>query len=380
MNYIVQNVNLEGNVVSNDSEIKNKTAFRISWIDIMKGYCMLFVMLHHLNTSTYSFPSLYSSFYAPFFLTAFFVSGGLTYSTKRGFWKYLLNKTIILLVPLFTLGLIAILSSQVISFNEQESAGSQIIDLFVQVGTEGHKLWFIAAMFVYCIVFYPIAKLLQNKPYCILLAVSGLLIINIVLQYCTPMGQLPWHIESLGHGLFWIGIGYFLKLKKNKIASLLSRKRQYLLLVFVVVLYAGLLCISILVLNTGYMAFGSADFYGFSILLNGAGVAFIMLISKLTPQFRFIQYIGRSTLFYFAFHGKVQSLLFWIFSKLSILEFLNEYAVITSIVITLIEAVILLIPSELFNLFLPFTVGKKYDKDRLKKIFGRRKNENSTCQ
>lgn len=128
------------------------------------------------------------------------------------------------------------------------------------------------------------------------------------------------------------------------------------------------------------MAFGSADFYGFSILLNGAGVAFIILISKLTPQFRFIQYIGRSTLFYFAFHGKVQSLLFWIFSKLSILEFLNEYAVITSIVITLIEAVILLIPSELFNLFLPFTVGKKYDKDRLKKIFGRRKNENSTCQ
>lgn len=340
---------------------------RITYIDIMKGYCMLFVMLHHILIEDQNAPFFYKTFYAPFFLTAFFVSAGLTFSSKRPFMKYFLNKIITLIIPLFTLGLINILLSMVISFNGEVDALQRIVDLITQIGTT--PLWFIAAMFVYCIVFYIIVKICKNKCPYIAITVSLLLIINIVLQYTVITNPIPWHIDRLGHGVFWIGVGYLIKLNKEKIALFCKTKKMlWIAFGIVTLLYVGVLIISCFVLKCDYTSFGDSSYYGFNILVNGIGAAFILLFSKITPQFKSIQFIGRSTLFYFAFHGKVQSLLFWIFEKIKIITWISNYCFITSLIITIVEALILVIPCILFDIFIPFTVGKKYDKERIMRL------------
>lgn len=351
-----------------------QTKIRITWIDMLKGYCMLFVMLHHLSTDTFSFPSIYASFYAPFFLTAFFVSAGLTYSTEKRFDKYLLNKVLTLLVPLFLLGIITIFMTSVITFNEQANIGVQIIDLFTQVGTAGHRLWFIAAMFVYCIAFYPIAKICKDRSRLIAVIIFILLVCNIVLDQTVMTIQLPWHIETLGYGVFWIGGGYLIKQNKYKIHLFISTtKRKWITFSVIGMIYMGLIALSRLVFKSNYISFGSSAYPILSLLMNCFGVAFIMLLSKLTPQFKFIQYIGKNTLFYFAFHGKVQSLLFWLFGKIGIITLFANCTYISSICIVFVNALILVIPCMLFELILPFTVGKRYDKERFKKFFRCRK-------
>ena len=92
---------------------------RILWIDMIKGYGMLFVLLHHITFT----PEIYRTGYAPFFLTAFFVTAGYTFHPRKPFFQFLNRKIKTLLVPLFVLGTIAIILSQIMSFNDQEDIG-----------------------------------------------------------------------------------------------------------------------------------------------------------------------------------------------------------------------------------------------------------------
>lgn len=346
---------------------------RISWIDMMKGYCMLCVMLQHLafNEQLNFLPPVYMTFYAPFFLTAFFVSAGLTYSVKRSYKDYFLNKIRTLIVPLFTLGIINILLTKLLSFNEHESVLQQVKDLVFQIGTAGHLLWFIAAMFIFCIVFYPIAKEFKNKKQYIIISISFLMLLNILFKRYIYQGSLPWHVQLLGAGCFWMGIGYLLKDTVKEI----DVKKWVAPIVSVV--YIGLLVIAYKVFGQNYISLG--DFVDNPVLyfaLNAVGELFIVTWVMTLPQFSFIQFIGRNTLFYFAFHGKAESIVFFILKKLGMFDFLQKYSYVTSIGMVFLEAVILIVPCLIFNKFLPFMVGKRYDVEKIKRLIyhGRRED------
>lgn len=354
---------------------------RVAWIDVMKGYCMLFVMLHHFG----DLPQVYYSFYAPFFLTAFFVSGGITFSIKRGWASFYISRILTLLVPLFLLGAINILSSAIISFNEQVNIGQQLLDLVVQQGTGGHRLWFIAAMFVYSCVFYPIAKLCNGKNWLVLIIICVFAIANMLVNNLVDYGALPWHIETLGIGVFWIGLGFLLKGTLNKINDVVTGNlKGWLILLVVFAVYIAFLSFDVFVLDLTYISFADFKHPVTFILTNIAGTLFIALFSMMTAKLKFLQFIGRNTLFYFAFHGKIQSLLTVFLNKLNFVALMSDIWFITVIVLVLLEAVILIIPCILFNDFLPFTVGKKYRKenfDKYTKLFKKKDaNENSASQ
>ena len=74
---------------------------------------------------------------------------------------------------------------------------------------------------------------------------------------------------------------------------------------------------------------------------------------------RFITFIGQNTLIYFAFHGKVQSLLTKIINNLINLNNWNIF--IYSIMYVLLEAIILIIPSIIINKYFPWMLGRKYE-------------------
>lgn len=61
---------------------------RIEWVDIVKYVCIIMVMLSHLETRT----DIWSTFYTPFFLTAFFFTAGYVYKPKGSFKEFMYKK------------------------------------------------------------------------------------------------------------------------------------------------------------------------------------------------------------------------------------------------------------------------------------------------
>lgn len=354
-----------------------KQKSRIVWVDILKGYAMLFVLLHHLLESI---PARgYSTFYAPFFLTAFFVTAGYTFSSTCFFPKFLLRKVKILLIPLFSLGMICILLSQFVSFNEQASFKQQIVELLVQDGTGGHRLWFVAAMFLACCMFYPISKL--ERKWFIMICVT-LAALNIVIRKYFITTYLPWHLSVMGLACFWMGVGFYIKtyISKERTEIFFESKK---ILIGIVVLYGICLLIASVGLKATYLGF--SDFIQYPIVyfaLNGLGTGMMILISNLKyPRWleQFLTFIGQNTLFYFAFHGKVQSILLVVANRIHIFPAIQTYSHMVVPVLAILEALLLVIPCIIFKKILPFAVGKDFEWG--KKIIDRgNENESLSCK
>lgn len=330
---------------------------RIEWLDIIKGYCMLFVMLHHLPFV----PMIYKSIYAPIFLTAFWISGGYTFNSEMQWNRFLIKKVQTLLVPTMVLGLICIVSSQILSFNEISNMGEQLRDLLLQDGTDGHRLWFVAAMFVACCIFYPISKIKDTKVYFLVLFLLG--VGNIVFCEYVYGGYLPWHLSVMGVICVWMGIGYYIR-KSIPIDRLEKLLRSKAFLGGVMFIYSMLEFVEIYFWDVHYIGFsdyqeGILPYF----LINIIGVFFIAGIANLTiPKWlsKIIVFIGQNTLFYFAFHGKVESLLITVIHKMGIWNLVWDYSYISSVLLTLLTAVVLIIPCMIFRKLLPFAVGKTY--------------------
>lgn len=94
------------------------------------------------------------------------------------------------------------------------------------------------------------------------------------------------------------------------------------------------------------------------------GLAVCIYVSKLwINNDQFLLFVGANTLFYFAFHGKVYSLLQTIAAKVfAIGGFEHSMWTDTSLgfVITLLDALILILPAMFVNRYTPWLLGKGF--------------------
>lgn len=132
---------------------------RIKWVDIVKYICIIMVMLSHLETCT----ELWSVFYSPFFLAAFFFVSGYLYKAKDDFKGFLYKKFRQLFIPWLIFSVFDILLSQIISFNEHENFLTELKWNFLQIRGQGDGIWFVAALFVAFIPFYFFIKWFDRK-------------------------------------------------------------------------------------------------------------------------------------------------------------------------------------------------------------------------
>lgn len=123
---------------------------RIVWIDVVKYFCILMVMLSHLEAKT----DVWQAFYTPFFLTAFFFVSGYVYKSKDNFKRFLYKKFRQLFIPWLVFSVFDILMSQIVSFNRHESLSTELIWNFIQIRGQGDGVWFVAALFMAFIPFY----------------------------------------------------------------------------------------------------------------------------------------------------------------------------------------------------------------------------------
>lgn len=123
---------------------------RIEWVDVVKYVCIIMVMLSHLETRT----DIWSTFYTPFFLTAFFFTAGYVYKPKVNFKKFMYAKFRQLFIPWLVFSVFNLSLSQVLSFNAHGSLSEELKWNFLQIRGQGDQIWFVAALFVAFIPFY----------------------------------------------------------------------------------------------------------------------------------------------------------------------------------------------------------------------------------
>lgn len=186
---------------------------RIEWVDVGKFFCIMFVMLSHLESNT----ELLNRFYAPFFLNGFFFLAGYVYKPSNSFGDLLKKKVKGLLLPWFIFSHFNILLSGIISLKGDRNTLEELKWNLLQIRGLGDGIWFVAALFVAFIPFYFVIR--WNKPiYACILSFILALVSSIYRAYMNPdllpwgTNALPWHLEYIFFAMFWMVLGYYFKL------------------------------------------------------------------------------------------------------------------------------------------------------------------------
>lgn len=332
------------------------------------------VILSHLEART----DLWTTFYTPFFLTAFLFVSGYVYKPKQKFGGFLYKKFRQLFIPWLVFSVFNILLSQIISFNEQGSLWEELKWNFLQIRGLGDEVWFVAALFVAFIPFYFMVKAYESlrakRKYeegvlvlCAvalvwLLALASTLYSRLMPTDIYPWGTnaLPWHLEYIFTANFFMFLGYIFR---QKWEVWLDKINKWWAILGVWIVYLLLVYLSFFLQAEFAMALDIAYNYICELI----GIAAVVMTAKVIKSNRYFNYVGQNTLIYFAFHGKVYSLIQtmlyrftgWIYSAI-----LGNVALssIFALCFSLLISVILIIPAYIINRWLPFLVGRPWRK------------------
>lgn len=322
---------------------------RLKWLDISRGIAFLMVIYSHLQYKE----DMIMRYFSPMFLTMFFFVSGYLFKEKCSFSKVFEQRTRTLFLPFLILGLIMIGLSQILTFNGHVSIIDEIKGLLFQNG-QNQILWFIAALYIYSIIFYWVERFTKSNE--ILLGVCFILfILNAIYSYWLDGPSIPWHITAAGYACFYMALGKFYKYHESKIDLLFNYKK----VLIIAVVYIGFIS-----LTNISCSFSGSKYIIDSLFLSIMSLIIGVAISKRYFQnSRFLLFVGANTLFYFAFHGKVYSLLQTLAGKiLDGVSFSQPFLinVIMGFLITFLDALILIIPTLIVNKYFPYILGKGF--------------------
>lgn len=337
---------------------------RIAWVDIIKYICILMVMLAHLESNT----NLWSVFYSPFALMAFFFVSGYVYRPQHDFKTFFYKKCRQLLVPWLVFSVGNIVLSQIYSFNEHSDIFSELFWNFLQIRGKGDEIWFVAALFVSFIPFYFCINWYESgKKGAAIAAVSGSWVLSFISTLYSRLmpaeslpwdsSALPWHIEYIFQAMFYMVLGYVFK---KRMESRFDQFNTVNARIAVWVLYLAL----------GYLRYFNpmqipllADIF-YEYVLQLLGIAAVVMTAKKIRPNRYISYVGRNTLIYFALHGKAYSAI-QILLKRTVGEIYGAILANTAassvfaLAFSLLLSVILMVPAYIINRYFPWIMGRR---------------------
>lgn len=324
---------------------------RNSYIDFLKGIGIFLVILgHHKNIIT---DWIYS-----FHMPLFFMLAGIFHKNEIKYVDFLKKKSKSLLIPYFTFALILFLFWLIIGrkFGESAMNNTPIIESFTGIfyGIEikrissmewGVPMWFLLCLFVISNIFYFISKLEIKKV--IIIEIIFIFISGISKNYLPVL--LPWNIQRALVDITFYSIGFYYKdfIKDTKNKKSLS---------------IGLLCLGInflIYFNRNSLNFLESYNINLVYLFGGFfGSIAIIELFKLVKNNKIIEYLGKNTIVFLAFHGRAMT-----FIKLIIIIILEKNLLEGNVLIDIgysIIQVILCIPAIfIFNKYFPYLVGKK---------------------
>lgn len=274
---------------------------RVQWIDYIKAFCIMSVILNH-----HYGPQLYGLLTYPYELVGFFFVAGYTYNVKISFGEFISRKTRTLLVPFLIFGVInAILGSL---FKTATPLHDRLLGLLIQTPGKWDDLWFLACLFTMEIIYFPISRFHSHfgRHVCVL---SLFIICCIYSYFCDTM--IPWHLQNALFLLPFIHLGSSLRSNECFTSWMQEMRGSKRLVIPIILIGISYIFTSILFKNypidIHILEYGSN--LGFVITAT-LGLSFIFMGSlylekyKTTHCMTAINYIGMNTLIFYAFQSK----------------------------------------------------------------------------
>lgn len=286
---------------------ENETKKRIDYIDMVKGFSIMMIVLGHIiSPSSYIFIWMYS-FHVPIF---FILVGWLAYKKeyKNISMKELIKKEIkSLLYPYFMFSMIFVIYDigEFFLSKEQTSINFIIKDILMTISLHGNKtLWFLTCLFFAKIIYSYQKHRFSDKA----IWISNMIILIMI---CFISHFI---LEKMPTDT---GINFYLR----KIIYTISRPMVAVLFIHIgeclhthmqKKTYSWILIISCMTLNV-FLAFGNGRVDLYSMKLNSIFLYFlestigslgiILFFQKVKPN-RFIRYVGKNSLIIMITHQK----------------------------------------------------------------------------
>lgn len=328
----------------------NKTN-RKGWLDCLRALAILFVIFGHFGMKDYEPFFIITS---PIKLPLFFIISGYLFKPEytENFKKFFFNKLRTLVVPYLCLSVIASLKDTASAIVATPSATLQCLWKLLKSILLGNTLWFIPCLIISEFFCFFVIKLLKKN--CAAIGLVSLVFFAAGFIISQPNRVLPWHIDTSFITTAIMLIGYIIRCCEPA----LNKKRRIISSCVFFVIYAASVIAALLLggmhrLDLNINVYPSLVFNALSMV---AGPAALMIAAPLLPAPKFLVYIGRNTLTYYAVEGIAYGMLNTLAAHFMRSAAASSYM---QIILTVLTCALLVIPSELLNRLLPFTVGKK---------------------
>ena len=320
-----------------------KSSQRESYIDVVRGLAIIFVVLGHLGM-----PAFAHSFIYGFHMPLFFILSGYLYSSSKQtnvpFLQYTHIKARAYLFPYVILALVnffANLLMEKVQLSPSDlwiSSKSHLYWLLLTNDAYGispncEALWLLPCFFLVSVGFYLIQK--QST-----LVRSALMFVLCLLQAIFIVGnvQLPWHLNILPVCILFVYVGWFIRHYK-----LLDRPFY----VFAVLLILG---VTGSILNPVYLDLNHMSFGNLPLCLCGAiGMSYsILYICKhwLIKSF-LLELYGRNTLPIMGLHMLLSSLILLVLNRIPLFAAYGYHWWLNAALILLLFIPVCLLPEKL---------------------------------
>lgn len=269
---------------------------RLSWVDVARGYGILTILLSHIMTG-HPLSKWLFTFHVPLF---FFLSGYLFRDGKD--WKsFLLGKWKHLMVPYFALALCIVLPQTLLQTGLTDfwkNAGTLALGVLLQ--RRQWSLWFLTALFFTELAAYWLIRLVKNRRalagVAVLLALAGW-------GYACFVGVcLPWNLDAAVPMLPFFLAGYLIKSGGWDLPAFARSKKG--VAVFFLLGAGNLVMGAPAILGKLPQLDAFSGSYGFVPLSYPAAFCgiFCVVLVACWWQPGVLQYLGRESMLYFAWH------------------------------------------------------------------------------
>jgi len=325
---------------------------RIEWVDTVRGIAFLMVIYAHLDYRSSALMHCFS----PLVLTLFFFASGYLFKSNQSVIQALEQRVRTLLVPFLLLGIFDIGLSYVISFsNSHNSLYNESKNFLLQVYGHEALLWFVACLFACSIPFYFCAKYIRSVT-ALLIFVSCVFCFSALIK--IPV--LPWHIQFIPFGLFYMSLGLLYKRTESKFGFI--DHPWAISLSFLT--FGSIVAIEQFAFHKAIGTITPTTNVIDGIICTVAGIGGCVGISKrIGRKIPLLSFVGANSLLYFGLHGKCYAVLQIVtkhlFQEFSIAStpLLN---LILGIAIVFLDVVCLIAPIMLINKYVGFITGKGY--------------------
>lgn len=341
---------------------------RIIWIDSLKGIGIFYVVLGHIILALNA-PSFYNQYIYSFHLPLFFFVSGYLFNIGKypKFISFLKKRAKSLLIPYFVFAVLAYIFLVILQQFNLLNIGysfegiNNLIFLPLTKILYSHNLdpfnnpiWFLTCLFIVEMYFYFLKKYTKNTRYLLLF-----LIISSVVGYSSRLltdFNMPWNLDIALMCVVFYGMANIYKNQINDLLNKLLRNRYLTLAILSIFLAANILFVY---LND---AMGVTDYgnYFFFFIAGFSGILFYMIISKMIPYSKILNFLGKNTLIILCIHAMFSS-----FILTEIHNYLNEnilnytsIPIYLAIVYTFLIIIIMVPFIIIINKYFPFLIGK----------------------